>query len=151
MDRLIEFLTTKVGYVLTVILGFIVPGNVLIFVWNRNVYLEIDIIKLLILSFSISFVALIPNLIVVIAMNFINGVNKSSNNKEETKFNILYNIGFSVGLVVIEMIFVIFMAICTENFQLKTYIMYAGLAITGIIIIYSAVMLLKQLIKKIRK
>ena len=59
MDRLIEFLTTKVGYVLTVILGFIVPGNVLIFVWNRNMYLEIDIIKLLILSFSISFVALI--------------------------------------------------------------------------------------------
>ena len=151
MDRLIEFLTTKVGYVLTVILGFIVPGNVLIFVWNRNVYLEIDIIKLLILSFSISFVTLIPNLIAVIAMNFIKGVNKSSNNKEETKFDILYNIGFSVGLVVIEMIFVIFMAICTENFQLKTYIMYAGLAITGIIIIYSAVMLLNQLIKKIRK
>lgn len=151
MDRLIEFLTTKVGYVLTVILGFIVPGNVLIFVWNRNMYLEIDIIKLLILSFSISFVTLIPNLIAVIAMNFIKGVNKSSNNKEETKFDILYNIGFSVGLVVIEMIFVIFMAICTENFQLKTYIMYAGLAITGIIIIYSAVMLLKQLIKKIRK
>lgn len=151
MDRLIEFLTTKVGYVLTVILGFIVPGNVLIFVWNRNMYLEIDIIKLLILSFSISFVTLIPNLIAVIAMNFIKDVNKSSNNKEETKFDILYNIGFSVGLVVIEMIFVIFMAICTENFQLKTYIMYAGLAITGIIIIYSAVMLLKQLIKKIRK
>ena len=151
MDRLIEFLTTKVGYVLTVILGFIVPGNVLIFVWNRNMYLEIDIIKLLILSFSISFVTLIPNLIAVIAMNFIKGVNKSSNNKEETKFDILYNIGFSVGLVVIEMIFVIFMAICTENCQLKTYIMYAGLAITGIIIIYSAVMLLKQLIKKIRK
>lgn len=151
MDRLIEFLTTKVGYVLTVILGFIVPGNVLIFVWNRNMYLEIDIIKLLILSFSISFVTLIPNLIAVIAMNFIKGVNKSSNNKEETKFDILYNIGFSVGLVVIEMIFVIFMAICTENFQLKTYIMYAGLAIMGIIIIYSAVMLLKQLIKKIRK
>ena len=151
MDRLIEFLTTKVGYVLTVILGFIVPGNVLIFVWNRNMYLEIDIIKLLILSFSISFVTLIPNLIAVIAMNFIKGVNKSSNNKEETKFDILYNIGFSVGLVVIEMIFVIFMAICTENFQLKTYIMYAGLAITGIIIIYSAVMLLKQLIKKISK
>lgn len=151
MDRLIEFLTTKVGYVLTVILGFIVPGNVLIFVWNRNMYLEIDIIKLLILSLSISFVALIPNLIVVIAMNFINGVNKSSNNKEETKFNILYNIGFSVGLVVIEMIFVIFMAICTKNFQLKTYIMYTGLAITGIIIIYSVVILLKQLIKKIRK
>lgn len=151
MDRLIEFLTTKVGYVLTVILGFIVPGNVLIFVWNRNMYLEIDIIKLLILSFSISFVTLIPNLIAVIAMNFIKGVNKSSNNKEETKFDILYNIGFSVGLVVIEMIFVIFMAICTENFQLKTYIMYAVLAITGIIIIYSAVMLLKQLIKKIRK
>lgn len=151
MDRLIEFLTTKVGYVLTVILGFIVPGNVLIFVWNRNMYLEIDIIKLLILSFSISFVTLIPNLIAVIAMNFIKGVNKSSNNKEETKFDILYNIGFSVGLVVIEMIFVIFMAICTENFQLKTYIMYAGLATTGIIIIYSAVMLLKQLIKKIRK
>ena len=49
MDKLIEFLTTKVGYVLTIVLGFIAPGNVLIFVWNRNMYLEMDIVKLLIL------------------------------------------------------------------------------------------------------
>ena len=49
MDKLIEFLTTKVGYVLTIVLGFIAPGNVLIFVWNRNMYLEMDIVILLIL------------------------------------------------------------------------------------------------------
>ncbi len=90
-------------------------------------------------------------LIVVFTMNFIKGVNKRPDNKEEAKFDILYSIGLSVVLVVIEMIFVIFMAICTKNFQIKTYVMYAGITITGIIIICSAVILLKQLIKRIRK
>lgn len=60
MDELIKFLTTKIGYTLTIILGFIVPGNMFVFVWNRNLYMEMNIIKLLLLSFGISFLIFIP-------------------------------------------------------------------------------------------
>ena len=51
MDELFKFLAEKVNYVAVIILGFIIPGNVLIFVWNQELYFEIDIIRLLILSF----------------------------------------------------------------------------------------------------
>lgn len=60
MDELIKFLTTKIGYTLTIILGFIVPGNMFVFVWNRNLYMEMNIIKLLLLSFGIPFLIFIP-------------------------------------------------------------------------------------------
>lgn len=53
MDELFKFLAEKVNYVAVIILGFIIPGNVLIFVWNQELYFEIDIIRLLILSFGI--------------------------------------------------------------------------------------------------
>lgn len=53
MDELFKFLAEKVNYVAVIILGFIIPGNVLIFVWNQELYFEIDIIRLLILSFEL--------------------------------------------------------------------------------------------------
>lgn len=61
MDELIKFLTSKIGYTLIGILGFGLPGNLFIFVWNRSLYLDMDIIKLLILSFGIPFMVFIPN------------------------------------------------------------------------------------------
>ena len=76
MDKLVKFLTKKVGYVLAVILGFIAPGNVLLFAWDRNLYLEMDVVKLLILSFSISFITFIPNLIASFIIYFIHGRDK---------------------------------------------------------------------------
>lgn len=55
MEKLVDFLTSKIGYTLTIIAGFIVPGVMLIFIWNRELYMQLDIIKLLLASFGISF------------------------------------------------------------------------------------------------
>lgn len=145
MDKLIEFLTTKVGYVLTIVLGFIAPGNVLIFVWNRNMYLEMDIVKLLILSFSISFITFIPNLILTIIIYFIHGGDKELDNKAETKFDVLYYTGSAIVLAVIEIIITIFMAICTDNFQLSVYVMDFGIIMT------CAAIILLIVLKRFRK
>ncbi len=136
MDKLIEFLTTKVGYVLTVILGFIAPGNVLIFAWNRELYLELDIIKLLILSFSISFITLIPNLIVTFIIYFIHERDKALDNKEEAKFDLLYYTGAAIVLAVVEIVCAVFMAICTENFHLSEYVEVVGITlVVGVVIL----------------
>lgn len=148
MDKLIEFLTTKVGYVLTIVLGFIAPGNVLIFVWNRNMYLEMDIVKLLILSFSISFITFIPNLILTIIIYFIHGGDKELDNKAETKFDVLYYTGSAIVLAVIEIIITIFMAICTDNFQLSVYVMDFGIIMTCAAIILLIVLGIKRFRKK---
>lgn len=148
MDKLIEFLTTKVGYVLTIVLGFIAPGNVLIFVWNRNMYLEMDIVKLLILSFSISFITFIPNLILTIIIYFIHGGDKELDNKAETKFDVLYYTGSAIVLAVIEIIITIFMAICTDNFQLSVYVMAFGIIMTCAAIILLMVLGIKRFRKK---
>lgn len=148
MDKLIEFLTTKVGYVLKIVLGFIAPGNVLIFVWNRNMYLEMDIVKLLILSFSISFITFIPNLILTIIIYFIHGGDKELDNKAETKFDVLYYTGSAIVLAVIEIIITIFMAICTDNFQLSVYVMDFGIIMTCAAIILLIVLGIKRFRKK---
>lgn len=46
MDELIKFLTSKIGYTLTFIFGCLLPGNIMIFALDRQLYLQIDIIKL---------------------------------------------------------------------------------------------------------
>jgi Mn2+/Fe2+ NRAMP family transporter len=68
MDELFKLLVKKVNYVAIIILGFIIPGNVLIFVWNQDLYFEIDIIRLLVLSFGIAFIVYVPNFILMILL-----------------------------------------------------------------------------------
>lgn len=61
MDKLVEFLTGKIGYTATVIFGFLFPGMLFIFVWNRQAYFELEIIRLVLLAFCISFAVYICN------------------------------------------------------------------------------------------
>lgn len=77
MDELIKFLTSKLGYTLGAILGFGLPGNLFIFVWDRELYLDMNLIKLLILSFAISFVLFIPNILLfVMVIGIIENIRK---------------------------------------------------------------------------
>ena len=50
MDELIKYMISKIGYTLTAIIGGALPGSLLIFVWNRKLYMELDLLKLIILS-----------------------------------------------------------------------------------------------------
>ena len=146
MDKLVKFLTKKVGYVLAVILGFIAPGNVLLFAWDRNLYLEMDVVKLLILSFSISFITFIPNLIASFIIYFIHGRDKvlDNINKAEVKFDLLYYTGIAIVLTVSEIAGVVFMAISTENFKLSEYVMALGILLMVSIVIESIILWRKR-------
>lgn len=53
MDELVKYLISKIGYTLIVIVGLALPGNLLIFVWNRELYVSLDFFKMLVLSFAI--------------------------------------------------------------------------------------------------
>jgi len=69
MEKLVEYLTSKIGFTLYAIIGFILPGVLFIFVWNRTLFLEIDIFKLILLSISISLPIFIMNLLIIIISN----------------------------------------------------------------------------------
>ena len=58
MDELIKYMISKIGYTLTAIIGGALPGSLLIFVWNRKLYMELDLLKLIILSFAITLIIL---------------------------------------------------------------------------------------------
>lgn len=62
MDKLIGYLTDKIGYTLCAIFFFGFPGLIFVFVWNRELFVELDIFKLCFLSFAITFMVFIPNL-----------------------------------------------------------------------------------------
>ena len=57
MEKLVEFFTTKKGLIIFMIsiLGFVFPGMLFVFTFNRELFMEMEIIKLIILSCSISF------------------------------------------------------------------------------------------------
>lgn len=65
MDKLVEFLTEKIGWTVLVILGFLLPGSLFVFVWDRALFLEMELIRLIILAASISFMIFAANFIVI--------------------------------------------------------------------------------------
>lgn len=113
MDELVKYLTSKMGYTLAIIFGFGVPGNVLIFMWNRELYLEMDIFKLLIISFGIPFMLFIPNLILVIEMMILRS---HFSKKEDESLNLDITIGTALVFNVIEIGFIIALKINNSDF-----------------------------------
>lgn len=62
MDKLIEFLTSKIGYTIAGIGGLLFPGLIFIFVWDREFFLEVNLVLLFVFSAAISSMVYIPNL-----------------------------------------------------------------------------------------
>lgn len=54
MDEFMEYLTSKISKVMMVFIGVIVPGVLFLFIYERDIFMELDILKLLLLSCSIS-------------------------------------------------------------------------------------------------
>ncbi|MBD5461496.1 MAG: hypothetical protein HDR24_00325 [Lachnospiraceae bacterium] len=53
MEKLVEFLTNRIGITVSVIGGVILPGCLFIYVFDKDVFLEMNLIKLLILASAI--------------------------------------------------------------------------------------------------
>lgn len=133
MDRLMDFLIKKAPYVLVIILGFIAPGNVFLFIWNRSLYMEMDVIKLLILSFGITYIAFIPNSVLGILVYFIHK-KREKENQFTTKFQFIFYTSFTMILTVIELLTYIFFKLCGSKQTLSSFVIEFGIGI-GIAII----------------
>lgn len=145
MDELIKFLTSKIGYTLTAILGFGLPGNLFIFVWNRSLYVELDIVKLLVLSFAISFGLFIPNLLIFLS------VISAKNQISKKKYGI-YNIAFSAILAtIIEITVMIVIKILNPEYTIKVLLeMISPEYIVAYLIILLAGIIVEGIAKKIK-
>ena len=63
MDKLIEELVGKKEITLFAILSVFAPSFMLIFIWNRNLFLDLEFLKLFVLSICLGIVIYVPNLV----------------------------------------------------------------------------------------
>lgn len=145
MDELVKYLTSKMGYTLAIIFGFGVPGNVLIFMWNRELYLEMDIFKLLIISFGIPFMLFIPNLILVVEVMILRS---HFLKKEDESSDLDITIGTAIAFNVIEIGFIIALKI---NHSAFTVASCWKMVIVAIVFFSIAFMVIEAIVSKIIK
>ena len=119
MDKLFEYLTSKIGFTLYAIIGFILPGVLFIFVWNRTLFLEIDVFKLILLSISISLPFFIVNLFIIIISNIVKEKLDNDCEDDETLINIL---GVCFVISYIEMFYGIIRKIYDADFLISNFI-----------------------------
>lgn len=145
MDELIKFLTSKFGYTIGAILGFGLPGNLFIFVWDREVYLDMNVIKLLILSFAISFVLFVPNiLLIVMVIRIIEYIGK----KQIEGWEILL---LTISCTVLEMIYGMVVRMLNPMYTIVNYIEEIAPALFwGVVLalIIDCIIAIKKKIKK---
>lgn len=145
MEKLVDFLTSKIGYTLTIIAGFIVPGVMLIFIWNRELYMQLDIIKLLLASFGISFFLYIPMLIFGIK---ITSITEKISKKEAEGMAVLL---VPVFLTVVEIMLLITIKIINTDYSMLDFVKEFGVTTFWCVVIISGLDFLIGLFVKIKK
>lgn len=136
MDELVKYLTSKIGYTLTFIFGFGLPGNVLIFIWNEKLYLELDMLKLLFLSFGITFMLFIPNFFMYTEICMIaDKILKRKISLSEPYMVLLVPVSFTV----IEIGIAVVCKIIDNDFTIIQYLKYIIVPIVLIAILISVI------------
>lgn len=128
MENLVKFLTEKIkiAHTLTVLLGFIVVGAMFVFVWNRDIYIELNALQLLLLSIGISFLIFIPNFVLGLDITF------EENNDGTEKGN--YSAAWMLGTLFtdFEMISGMLLKIYINDLTIKSYI-------TGLLLLFGVI------------
>jgi len=132
MDKLVEFLTSKIGYTVAVIVGFLFPGMLFIFIWNREVYLELGLVRLIILALGIAFAIYILHFLLV---GFTCFVQEKAGDREA---DLGYIIGMPLLITNIEIYYAMIYKLEHNNFTITQFVdVVIGfaelLAIVGII------------------
>lgn len=133
MDELVKVLASKMGYTLTVIFGFGLPGNLLVFVWDRNLYLEMNIVKLIILSFGIAFAFFV--IVSVSVFPFYIGLEEISKKKSNINAIVLPSVAVNI-LVIIGMIVI---KILKPDYTIKSIIEEYGVVIVSVLLVVMAI------------
>ena len=145
MEKLVEFLASKIGYTLTVIAGFIVPGAMLIFVWNRDLYIQLDIIKLILVSFGISFILFVPVMIFGVNLTII----KETISKKETDPMQVFLV--PISLTVVEMIILMTIKVLNKSYSMVDFVKEFGVYTFWCVAVTSVIAILISLIEKAKK
>lgn len=148
MDKLFEFLTSKIGYTIGIIFGFLFPGMLFVFVWNYEVYFELGLVRLIILALCISFTIFIPNFLVA-SFSFM--VQEKAGDREVELDSIL---GLPIFITNFEIYFALMYKLEKNEFTIIQFIdivilLAMGLGVVGII--PSSIKLLWRKVRKLKK
>lgn len=150
MDKLIEFLTSKIGYTLAGIGGLLFPGLIFIFVWDREFFLEVNLVLLFVFSAAISSMVYIPNLAYFVWSQM--KKEKRSGDSENTnakKIDLIFMDLFFVPLVftTIEMSFAVLRKLNNATYSVRQF------ANTWFVVLLMAVVweLIKDILSKLKK
>ena len=126
MDELIKFLTSKIGYTLTFIFGCLLPGNIMIFALDRQLYLQIDIIKLFFLSSGIPVMIFIPNFILIVVRAMIRDKMREYKALKDKEFeDIELIIIMSIAFTIIEIYILVICKMLISKFQIKSVLSFS--------------------------
>lgn len=145
MDKLVEFLTSKIGYTIAAILGFIVPGAIFVFTWKRDLYMQLDIIKLLLLSFGISFLLFVP--VLIICVNILMLREKIFKARAEVPSIIFLPIVMNV----LQMMLLITIKVINNEYSMQDFVKEFGVHTFWIIVILTALDSIIGMVLKIFK
>lgn len=145
MDEIVKFLASKIGYTITVILGFIIPGVMFVFVWKRELFLELDIVKLIILGFGIAFILYIPSLLF---STFVFMLTDKIENKERNIHSVFV---VPTALNVIVMIFAMTIKILNNTYSMLDFIKEIGVPIVVSVLFMGVLTLLPNCVWDILK
>ena len=94
-EKLAEFLTNKIGYVLSVIMCFLFPGMLFIYIWDREIFVKVDAIKLCIVSLMVPSVTFFGSIVAGYYLGRMDDIVKGKQYKNRT-----YREGYISGLIV---------------------------------------------------
>lgn len=106
MEKLIEFFTNRLGIATSIIGGFILPGCLFIYIFDKEMFLEIDLLKLLILASGICLAVYVIMFILSILYMYIS--DKSGLKKYDITDILLYPLVYSNLLIYFWMLEKIF-------------------------------------------
>lgn len=151
MEKLVEFFTTKKGLIIFMIsiLGFVFPGMLFVFTFNRELFMEMEIIKLIILSCSISF-----GLFIVFFLLFCIGNMLKEKCMEEQKNDIIYLLGVPI---LIENLLIYIGILGKVNGQIRDVkafvdmIEFVVILFGILLVLYIPCIILKKIVNRIKK
>lgn len=126
----IEYGKDKVGTILVIITGLFVPGILTIYLFWRDLFVEIDILKLLILAVSIS----IPSFMIVL---FFSGIWHTGNHDNNYILE-----GLGINIIVFGLA-IYFKILCPEVINMKIFVQ---IVCSGAVLIDNAIHLLLKCI-----
>lgn len=143
--KILDEMVEKRKYaVLGIFVGMVLPENLLFFIWNRDLYLEMDVLKLFLLSLGIGSIFYFMNFIV--CMNHAIKMDYTIKQEDGTRKKFVAEMGAIITLFVTmcELIGLIFLKIYMPSLTIK-------MCLNKFVYIYSALIIFFKLIERYLK